>query len=85
MKKTIMILSMAIMLLSCTPGDDNSSQNNLDCSCGEVIQSASFNVVNGQGGVDTFSVVKIKNNCTQEITQTQRNGNIAVGTQICNY
>ena len=84
MKKSILILAMALVSLSCST-DSNSPSNNNDCACGEVTQSASFNVVNGQGGVDVFSVVKIKNNCTQEIRQTQRSGNIPVGSQICNY
>lgn len=84
MKKTILILAMAIMSFSCTT-DSNTTPSNTDCSCGQVIQSDNFNVVNGQGGVDVFSVVKIKNNCTQEIRQTQRSGNILVGSQICNY
>jgi len=84
MKKSILILAMALVSLSCST-DSNSPSNNNDCDCGAVTQSASFNVVNGQGGVDVFSVVKIQNNCTGVITQTQRDGNISVGTQICNY
>lgn len=83
MKKSILILAMAIMSFSCTT--DNEIPTTNDCTCGEVTQSASFNVVNGQGGVDVFSVVKIQNNCTGVITQTQRDGNIPVGSQICNY
>jgi hypothetical protein len=82
MKKTIMILAMAFMSFSCSTDEQETS--NTDCNCGEVIQSTSFNVVNGQGGVNVFSVVRIQNNCTDEITQTQVDGNVNVGSQICN-
>jgi hypothetical protein len=82
MKKTIMILAMALMSFSCSTDEQETS--NTDCNCGEVIQSTSFNVVNGQGGVNVFSVVRIQNNCTDEITQTQVDGNVNVGSQICN-
>jgi flagellar basal body L-ring protein FlgH len=71
------------MSFSCSTDEQETS--NTDCNCGEVIQSTSFNVVNGQGGVNVFSVIKIKNNCTAEVIQTQRNGNIVVGSQICDY
>jgi hypothetical protein len=81
MKKVILILAVAIVSLSCSTGDDAPP----NCNCGEVTESTSFNVVNGQGGVSVFSVVKIKNNCTGAIIQTQRDGNIPVGSQICNY
>lgn len=82
MKKTIMILAMALMSFSCST--DDATTTNTDCNCGEVIQSTSFNVVNGQGGVNVFSVVRIKNNCTDDITQTQVDGTVNVGSQICN-
>jgi len=86
MKKTILILALAVMAISCSTGDSPLQDSNLtNCDCGQVIQSTSFNVVNGQGGVSVFSVIKIKNNCTDAIIQTQRNGNIPVGSQICNY
>jgi len=81
MKKTILILSLAVMSISCST-EDNPAPN---CNCGEVTQSTSFNLINGQGGVNVFSVIKIKNNCTGEVIQTQRNGNILVGSQICDY
>jgi hypothetical protein len=84
MKKTILILAVAIVSLSCST-EDSTSENNNDCNCGEVTESTSFNVVNGQGGVSVFSVVKIKNNCTGAIVQKQRDGNIPVGSQVCNY
>jgi hypothetical protein len=82
MKKIIMILAMALMSFSCSTDEQETS--NTDCNCGEVIQSTSFNVVNGQGGVNVFSVVRIQNNCTDEITQTQVDGNVNIGSQICN-
>jgi hypothetical protein len=81
MKQTILILALAIMSISCSTGDDAAP----NCNCGEVTESTSFNVVNGQGGVNVFSVIKIKNNCTGAIVQKQRDGNIPVGSQICNY
>ena len=77
-----MILAMALMSFSCSTDEQETS--NTDCNCGEVIQSTSFNVVNGQGGVNVFSVVRIQNNCTDEITQTQVDGNVNIGSQICN-
>jgi hypothetical protein len=80
MKKAILILAVAMASLSCST-DSNTPPN---CDCGVVTQSTSFNVVNGQGGVSVFSVIKIKNNCTGEVIQTQRDGNISVGSQICN-
>jgi hypothetical protein len=85
MKKAILILVVAIVSLSCSTDNNNSSENPTDCNCGVVTESTSFNVVNGQGGVNVFSVIKIKNNCTDAIIQTQRDGNIPVGSQICNY
>ena len=80
MKKTIMILAMAVMSFSCSTEDETTN----DCNCGQVIQSTSFNVVNGEGGVDVFSIVKIKNNCSDEVVQTQLDGSIPVGSEICN-
>ena len=86
MKKVILILALAVMSISCSTGDTPSQDPILtNCDCGQVIQSTSFNLVNGQGGVNVFSVIKIKNNCTDAIIQTQRDGNIPVGSQICNY
>lgn len=85
MKKVILILAVAVSSLSCSTEDNAPSENPTNCNCGVVTQSSSFNVVNGQGGVSVFSVIKIKNNCTGEIVQTQRDGNIPVGSQICNY
>jgi hypothetical protein len=82
MKKTIMILAMAAMSFSCSTEEQQT--NNSNCDCGEVIQSTSFNVVDGSGGVNVFSVVKIKNYCTEIITQTQLQGNIPLGSEICN-
>jgi len=85
MKQTILILALAVMSISCSTEDTIEDTSLTNCDCGQVIQSTSFNVVNGQGGVNVFSVIKIKNNCTDAIIQTQRNGNIPVGSQICNY
>lgn len=82
MKKTIIILAMAAMSFSCST--DEQKTTSTDCDCGQVIQSTSFNVVDGSGGVNTFSVIKVKNNCTEEVTQTQVNGTINVGNQYCN-
>jgi hypothetical protein len=84
MKKAILILAVTIVSLSCSTEDNTPSENPTDCNCGVVTESTSFNVVNGQGGVTVFSVIKIKNNCTGAIIQTQRDGNIPVGSQICN-
>jgi hypothetical protein len=79
MRKTIIILAMALMSFSCSTEDETTN----DCNCGQVIQSTSFNVVNGEGGVDVFSIVKIKNNCSDEVVQTQLDGSIPVGSEIC--
>lgn len=75
-----MILAMAFMSFSCSTEDETTN----NCNCGEVIQSTSFNVVNGQGGVDVFSIVRIQNNCTDEISQMQLDGTVNVGNEICN-
>lgn len=82
MKKSIIILAMALMSFSCST--EEATNNNTDCDCGVVTFSQSFNVINGSGGVNTFSVIKVKNNCTEQITQTQVNGTINVGSQYCN-
>jgi len=86
MKKSILILAVAMSSLSCSTDSNTPTENPpTDCNCGQVIQSSPFNIVNGQGGISVFSVIKIKNNCTGEIVQIQRDGNIPVGVQICNY
>jgi hypothetical protein len=82
MKKVITILALALISLSCST--DETTTTNTNCNCGEVIQSSNFNVVNGQGGVSVYSVIKVKNNCTDVITQSQIDYALSVGSQYCN-
>jgi len=81
MKKVIIILAIALFA-SCTPEETTTST---DCNCGQIVQSNSFNIINGTGGITVFSVLKVKDNCTGEIVTIQRNGTYANNTQICNY
>jgi uncharacterized protein YcfL len=73
MKK--LLLLTAILLVSCSKQDEV-----LNCDCGKVIQSSSFNALGNQ-----FSVFTVRNNCTGIEKQTRRDGIVNVGTQICNY
>jgi hypothetical protein len=87
MKKVILILAIALFA-SCTPEatpTPTGTNNNIDCLCGVVVESSSFNVVNPNGGITQFSALTMKRNCTGVFNQIQRNGVIRVGTQICNY
>ena len=82
MKKLIIILAIAFTFVSCSPEQTNTSS---DCDCGQIIQSNSFNLINQQGGITVFSVLKIKDNCTGEIVTIQKDGTYSNNTQICNY
>lgn len=78
MKKVLVLL--AIVMISCsTPSEQ--SETSVDCKCGVVIDSQSFNVL----GANYFSVIKVKNNCTGVVKQFQKDGVITIGTQLCNY
>jgi thioredoxin-related protein len=85
MKKVfkILLVALSISLLSCT--SDDSATSTLDCKCGVVVQSTSFNVINGNGGVTVLSTIIVRNNCT-ELTKTVSgiSGTVAKGSQWCN-
>lgn len=78
MKKILVLL--AIVMVSCsTPYTE--SEAPVDCKCGVVVEAQNFNVL----GANQFTVMTVKNNCTGVFKQVQKNGVIAVGTQLCNY
>lgn len=85
MKKVfrILLVTLSISLFSCTSED--SAPAPLDCKCGVVVQSTSFNVINGTGGVTVLSTIIVRNNCTQ-LTKTVSNisGTVVKGSQWCN-
>lgn len=85
MKKVfrILLVTLSISLFSCT--SEESAPTALDCKCGVVIQSSSFNVINGNGGVTVLSTITVRNNCTQ-LTKTVSGirGTVANGSQWCN-
>lgn len=77
MKKIILGYFIFVCLLcSCTSSDINDE----DCNCGKVIQASTFNVY-----TTSFTVVKVKNNCTGVVSQFQMNGVIKNGSTLCGY
>ena len=80
MKKIITILAIALISFSCSTDETTS---NTDCNCGEVIQASTFNVT-GPDGVTPYTVFKVKNNCTDVITQQQVYEVVSLGSQYCN-
>lgn len=83
MKKTILILAVAIMSLSCSTGDDNTPTNetNTDCNCGVAVEVIYFSVLG-----TPITKMKMKKNCTGEIKVIQLSGHQgAVGDIKCNY
>lgn len=81
MKKLILSALLFSALTSCST-DDNSSSNstNNDCNCGQVVQCTSFNMP-----TSSFTVLKVKNNCTGELTTVNIPGtHQLLNTQYCN-
>lgn len=79
MKKVILLLILAMVLIGCSSSDQEQSVQQ-NCNCGVVIEKANFNIPNYN-----FTVLKVKNNCTGEIKTIDVPGNVsAVGQQYCN-
>lgn len=81
---TITLITIAIVTILSSCSQDTSGGNLTDCNCGTVANSTVFNIPEN-GGVHQFSVVIVKNNCTQVTKQVQKEGNVRPGTQLCNY
>lgn len=79
MKKLLFILPA--LFFSCTPNDDNLTA---DCNCETVVNSVSFNIPDGNGGVNVYSTVALQNDCTHYQHSTSLPGVVPVGTKICN-
>jgi hypothetical protein len=63
MKKLILSAFLFATLLSCSTDEDNSTQGTQNnCNCGKVIECANYYVP----GMP-FTVIKVKNNCTQVV------------------
>jgi len=82
MKKTILILALAVMSISCSTGDDApTNENNTDCNCGVAVEVVFFNVLQ-----TPITKMKMKKNCTGEIKVIDLPGHQgAVGDVKCNY
>ena len=82
MKKTILILAVAMMSLSCSTGDSTpTNEANTDCDCGVAVEVVYFNVLN-----TPITKMKMKRNCTGEIEVIDLSGHQgAVGDIKCNY
>lgn len=70
MKTKILIIFTILFSLGASCEPDELPQQQLDCSCGVIIQKDFF-----QMPTSSFTLLKIKNNCTNEITQIQVSGN----------
>ena len=82
MKKIILLFS--ILLVSCST-DSKSNSNSTNCDCGVIVQTTSYNIPDGNGGVNTFSNFIVRNNCTQLTKSVYNNPGVAVvGNQWCN-
>ncbi len=82
MKKTILILALAVMSISCSTEDSPASNPDLtDCNCGVAVEVVYFNVLQSQ-----ITKMKMKKNCTGEIKVIQLPGHQgAVGDIKCDY
>ena len=82
MKKTILILSMAVMSFSCSTEENTpENENNTDCNCGVAVEVVYFNVLQ-----TPITKMKMKKNCTGEIKVIDLPGHQgAVGDIKCNY
>jgi hypothetical protein len=83
MKKSLLLLG-AILIVGCSTDSANTSTET-NCDCGVVVQSTTYNIPDGNGGVITASNFIVRNNCTQ-LTKNVYNvsGTIVTGTQWCN-
>jgi hypothetical protein len=81
---TIVLISLGMLLFSCTPSESSTSADTTNCNCGVVVQSMSFNIPDNNGGVIVQSTIIVRNNCTQ-LTKTVSgiSGTVATGAQWC--
>ena len=78
----IVLMVLGVLLFSCSK--DNRIDNTVNCNCGTVEVSNTFNLA-VPGGIHQFSVMTVKNNCSGITKQIQRDGLYSVDDQICNY
>jgi hypothetical protein len=78
MKTKLLLLALAfgLMSITCEPEEIEQPQ---DCNCGVIIEKVFF------GFPNNFTIIKVKNNCTNEVQQIELDGNIGnVNEQYCN-
>jgi hypothetical protein len=77
--KKLLFLATALTVMSCSTDEQSTPQTPVDCNCGTIIEKNNFT------GVVNFTILKVKNNCTDEIKVIQQNGNVGVlNGQWCN-
>jgi hypothetical protein len=79
MKNKLLLIALAFGLMSATCEPEEMPQETTDCNCGVIIEKAFF------GFPNNFTILKVKNNCTNEVQQIELDGNIGnVNEQYCN-
>ena len=76
MKKVIGILAV-VLLISCTPEEENPTPEAINCNCWTVVSNDTFNVLNY-----TYHVNRLKNDCTGELRSQETN--LPMFTKVCN-
>lgn len=76
LKNKLLYLLLIFTFISCSP--DEIAKNNQDCNCGEIVEASFFNTID-----QDFTVFKVKNYCTGEIKQIQKNGQYKKGDKYC--
>lgn len=75
-KKKLLLLFIIFLFIGCSTDEvQTTDKQNTDCRCGVIIEASWF-----QG---TFSVFKVKNNCTGEIKQFTQDGKFVKGQEYC--
>ena len=82
MKKIITIGVLAITLFSCT--QNSKELETEDCRCGIVTEVRVVDVLQSDG-LHKVSIIKVQNDCTGEITDSEVYGVQVLGFKICNY
>ncbi len=79
MKTKLLLIALAFGLMSSTCEPEEMPQEEVDCNCGIIIEKVFF------GFPNNFTILKVKNNCTNEVQQIELDGNIGnVNEQYCN-
>lgn len=74
--KKLLFLALALGIMSCSTDEENINQP--DCGCGVIIEKNYFS------GVANFTILKVKNNCTGQITTIELDGNVGtLNGQYC--